>query len=279
MIAAIFLVVFESDVLYTLQEQNLFLHTPLFFEQQMVKAGGLLTWTGSYLTQFFYYPALGAGLLCLLWVLLVFLLVRAFRLPLSWRTATLVPVACLLLTITDLGYWTFYLKLPGHAFCSTVGSIIAVAMAWLYRLLPQRYGLPTLFILFATALCYPLFGFYGLWAAMLMALMAWRYSRHKIADTAVALLVVVFVPLLCYYLLYHQTNIVNIYWAALPVYALHQETFTAYYLPYIVLVGSTATMAFRTLPLSTFLFPPSSLHLPLSTLCPCIPHLCHRVLV
>ena len=31
------LVVFESDFLYTAQEQNLFLHTPLFFRQQMVR--------------------------------------------------------------------------------------------------------------------------------------------------------------------------------------------------------------------------------------------------
>ena len=64
------LVVFESDLLFRLQEHDLFLHTPLFFQQRMVTAGGLLTWAGSYLTQFFYYPILGAGLLCLLWVFL-----------------------------------------------------------------------------------------------------------------------------------------------------------------------------------------------------------------
>ena len=74
--AAVLLVVFESDFLYTAQEQNLFLHTPLFFEQQMVRAGGLLTWAGCYLTQFFYYPMLGAGLLCLLWAFLLWLLLH-----------------------------------------------------------------------------------------------------------------------------------------------------------------------------------------------------------
>ena len=235
--------VFEGDVLYTIQEQNLFLHTPLFFEQQMVKAGGLLTWAGSYLTQFFYYPALGAGLLCLLWALLVFLLGKAFAIPSSWMMLTVVPVASLLLTITGLGYWTFFLKLPGHAFCSTVGSIVAVGLAWLYRELPQRFCLPTLFILLATAVGYPLFGFYGLWASVLMALIAWRHSRRRIADVLVSLLSVVFVPLLCYHLLYHETNIVNIYWAALPVYAMRQEVYPAFYLPYAVLVASTFVMA------------------------------------
>ena len=53
LVAAVLLAVFEADVLYTAQQQNLFLHTPLFFEQQMVRAGGLLTWAGCYLTQFF----------------------------------------------------------------------------------------------------------------------------------------------------------------------------------------------------------------------------------
>ena len=50
LIAAILLVVLESDMLYALQEQHLFLHSTLFFEQQIVNAGGLLTWVGCYLT-------------------------------------------------------------------------------------------------------------------------------------------------------------------------------------------------------------------------------------
>ena len=44
LLAAVLLALFEADMLWMAQEQNLLLHTPLFFEQQMVKAGGLLTW-------------------------------------------------------------------------------------------------------------------------------------------------------------------------------------------------------------------------------------------
>ena len=118
-------------MLWMAQEQNLFLHTPLFFEQQMVKAGGLLTWMGCYLTQFFYYPMLGAGVLCLLWAFLMWLLQRVFRLDSLW--VTLVPVSCLLLTITTLGYWLYYLKLPGTLFDTTLGTIVAVSMVGCYR--------------------------------------------------------------------------------------------------------------------------------------------------
>ena len=192
---AVILAITEADVLYTAQEQNLFLHTPLFFEQQMVKAGGLLTWAGCYLTQFFYYPMLGVGILCLLWALLMWLLHRTFRVSDQWLT--LVPIACLLLTIVTLGYWVYYLKLPGALFDATVGTIIAVALTWVYRVLPAKYYLRTLFVPLATCVAYPLFGFYGLWATTLMALMAWRIDSRRLTDSIVALLAIIVVPLFC----------------------------------------------------------------------------------
>ena len=50
------LLVYEYHVLWKIQELNLFLDTPLYFRQQMVVPGGLLTYVGSFLTQLFYYP-------------------------------------------------------------------------------------------------------------------------------------------------------------------------------------------------------------------------------
>ena len=248
LIAAILLVVFESDVLYALQEQNLFLHTPLFYEQQMVKAGGLLTWIGSNLTQYFYYPMLGAGILCLLWAFFMWLCKRAFRLENTWLT--LIPVACLVLTITTLGYWVYYLKLPGHAFCATIGSIVTVALVWGYRAVPRRYHLPSVYIIFATGLGYPLFGFYGLMAAALMALLAWKDDKRRwedisMEDISMAVTLIILWPIKNYYFEYHETNIVNIYWAALPVFAHQGARFFAYNIPYIILFASMVLMALK----------------------------------
>ena len=232
------LVVFESDYLYRAQELNLFLDTSLFLRQCMTTAGGLLTWTGAYLTQYFHYPALGAALLCLLWALLMWLLKLTFRLPRSWMLTTLVPVACLLLTMTDLGYWLYYLKLRGHLFDATLGTLVAVGLAFLYLHVPPKYGLRSLYIVFAACIGYPLFGFYALWAVVLMALLPGRA-----VDKLLALLMVAAVPLACYHLLYHETHIVNIYWAALPVFCHTGQRYFAYNLPYIVLVASTLVMA------------------------------------
>ncbi len=99
-LAAVLLALFEADMLWIAQEQNLLLHTQLFFDQQMVKAGGLLTWMGCYLTQFFYYPMLGAGVLCLLWAFLMWLLQRVFRLD-SLQQAHEGRVACQLRHAVD----------------------------------------------------------------------------------------------------------------------------------------------------------------------------------
>ena len=245
LLLAVILAVFESDVLWTAQEQNLFLRTPLFFEQQMVKAGGLLTWMGCFLTQFFYYPMLGAGVLCLLWAILMWLLRRTFQLEDLWLTP--IPVASLLLTITTLGYWMYYLKLPGALFDATIGTIIAVLLVGCYRLLPARFYVRSAFVVLSACIGYPLFGFYALWGVAMMALMAWRLKSTplvRVVDSVLALLFIIGVPLVCYHTVYHQTNIVNIYWTALPVFSFQGTRFFSYYVPYIILVASISLMMF-----------------------------------
>lgn len=204
----------------------------------MVTSGGLLTWTGAYFTQFFYEPLLGAGLLCLLWAFLIWLLRKTFRIPDHWLFLSLIPVACLLINIVDLGYWIFYMKLRGHIFDATIGTVVAVGLTWLYGKMPRKYSLSTVFIVVTACVAYPLFGFYGLLAVALMGI-----SGRRLADGLASVVTIVAVPLVCYYMLYHETNIVNIYWTALPVFAMHGERFFVYNLPYIVLVVSIVLMA------------------------------------
>ena len=98
------LIVFESDYLFKVQELNLFLYTPLFFKQQMVVSGVMLTWLGTYFTQYFYYPALGVTLLCLWLALLMWLFKRTFRIADRYAALLLVPLALVLITDVDLGY-------------------------------------------------------------------------------------------------------------------------------------------------------------------------------
>ena len=228
------LLLFENDLLWKLQEQILFLDTSLFFNEQMVVPGGLLSWMGTYLTQFFFYPWLGTLLLCLGWLALMWLTKRAFRVSNEWTALTLVPVALLLITIVDMGYWVYFLKLPGHVFVGTLGTMAVVALLWAFRSLPQRFGLPLIFIIFTALVGYPLLGIYGLGATLLMGLLIWNLKMpvwQKITGLVLAVAGAAIVPLLCYHQVYHQTNLANIYYAVLPLFFV-TEDYHAYYLPY-----------------------------------------------
>lgn len=114
-VIAFALLFFEGDFLWKAQELNLFQHTSLFFKQQMVVPGGMLTYVGTFLTQFFYYPWLGVLMLMGCWLLLMWMISRAFLLPKTWALLMFVPVSLLLLTFMDMGYWIYILKLRGHS--------------------------------------------------------------------------------------------------------------------------------------------------------------------
>ena len=122
---------YESTLLFKVQEYNLFLYTPLFFKQCMVSSGGLLTWLGTYFTQYFYHQWIGVLFLCLWWALLMWLTRKAFNIPNKWIVAVLVPVALLAIADFMIGYWLFYLKMRGYYFASTIGMCVVMALVWL----------------------------------------------------------------------------------------------------------------------------------------------------
>ena len=241
------LLIFEREVLWKVQEMNLFLDTPLFLKQQMVTSGWLLTWLGSYFTEFFYYPLLGVLLLTLWWTALLLVIWRTFRIPVKWTAVLLVPLAAVIIMNVDLGYWIYYLKLRGHFFVAAMGTTVAVAAVWLFRLLPAKYYLRPVFMFVSTAVLYPLIGFYGLLATLLMGVLLWRLEKqmmtHRVIGSAVAILSIAFWPLFYYNYVFCQTNVQNIWWTGLPLFIVDKEL-PNYYIPYYILVASLIFMAF-----------------------------------
>ena len=228
------LLFFEYHLLWKIQEMNLFLSTTLFFKELTLVPGGLLSWVSTFFVQFLYWPWIGVLLLCGWWLLLMWLVKRTFRVPGQWASLMLIPVALLLLAIVDQGYWIYVLKLPGHFFMATIGTTAVAALLWVYRLLPSKYYLRTIFVFLTCAIGYPLMGIYGLAVTLLMAVWSWRLKEHTLVDTVVALLSVVAVPLFCYRFIYYQTNLANIYYAGLPLFYVTEE-YHAYYVPYYLL--------------------------------------------
>jgi len=235
-VIAVMLLVRDSDTLFRMQEMNLFLYTPLFFKQQMVVAGGLLTYLGTYFTQYFYHPALGTLLLTLWGALTVWLAKRAFRIPDSWILWCLLPFVFIVITIVDMGYWMFYLKLRGHCFVALMGTSAALAIIWGFRCLRGRY-LRLAAILVMVIAGYPLIGAYALLAAAASVVLCCATEGKKadkiiIAVAGVAAMLLV--PVAYYNFVYHETNFDMIYRAALPLYEV-RHVHTKYYLPYFAL--------------------------------------------
>jgi membrane protein YdbS with pleckstrin-like domain len=231
------LLLFESDQLWKVQQKNLFLCSTLFFKDQLVVPGGLLTWVGTWFTQFLYYPWLGVLLLCGWWLGLMAITKRAFRIADRWAILMLIPVAILLIANMDMGYWIYMLKLRGYFFVSTIGATIVAALLWGFRCIPDKYYLRTGYIFVACALGYPLFGIYGLAAALLMGIWSWRLSASRtgaVINSLVAILSVAAVPLFCYRYVYYQINLANVLWPQLPLFFI-TENHPTYYIPYYLL--------------------------------------------
>ena len=240
-VIASLLLIFESDFLWKLQEENLFLNSKFFFKEQMVEPGGFLTWIGTWFTQFLFHSWLGVLLLCAWWLLLMWLIKKAFRVSNYWMPITIIPVLFLLVTIVDMGYWIYILKLRGHVFLATIGTTAAVALLWAFRVLIDKSPKP-LTILFPVLTCavgYPLLGVYGIGATVLMAVWVWRLEKNRLMALAISLVGLLsawLLPLFFYRYVYYQINIINIYVAKLPLYFVTEE-YTSYYEPYLLLLA------------------------------------------
>lgn len=230
------LLVYESDLLWKVQELNLFMNTSLFFRQQMVVPAGILTYAGTWFTQLLYYPWLGVTVLCAWWLLLMWMLKRTFAVPARWASLLLIPVALLLLTNMDQGYWIYMLKLRGQFFSTTIATVSVTALLWGFRSLPDKYWLRTVWLVLTGAVGYPLLGIYGLATTLLMGIWSWRLTTcgRAAIHTVIAILLAIAVPLFCYRYVYHETNLANIYYVGLPVFFITEE-YPLYYTPYYIL--------------------------------------------
>ena len=174
-VVAFALLYFEADLLWKVQQHSLFLNSSLFFRQQMVVPGGMLSYLGAFFSQHFYYPWVGVVLLCAWWLLLMWLTERTFNIPGKWIVLTVVPVAILLVANMQLGYWVYVIKLRGFFYVATLGVTAGTALLWAFRKLPEKLWLRAAFIVLTTLIGYPLMGVYALAAILLMVLLAWRY--------------------------------------------------------------------------------------------------------
>ena len=162
---------------------------------------------------------------------------RTFNIPVRWTVVSVIPVAILLVANMDMGYWVYFMKLPGYFFAATIGTTAATALLWAFRGLSENKWIRAAYVFAATLVGYPLLGVYALVAVALMAVLAWRLSKEKstnIVLSVIALLSIIAIPLLYYRYVYVGTNSNDIYRVGIPVFGI-VDSYPNYYIPYYVL--------------------------------------------
>ena len=153
----------NQEVLYTAHDRSEFLYGEPFFLTLMSKPFGLMQYVGAWLTQLFHVPAVGAGVLLAIWMLTFIVGTKAFRLQGSASALMLLPVACLLTSTVDWGYWIYISTERGYWFSQSVGYLLMLLLLWAARSTPRKWHLAWYLLGF---LLYPVLG----WFAMLFVL-------------------------------------------------------------------------------------------------------------
>lgn len=262
----------EWEMLYRSQELSLFLPTRQFYEGMTIYPGGTLQWLGCWFTQFFYHPAYGIALMVGLWAAIVALSKYLFHLR-GWAVLlALLPVLMLMTGVVQTGYWLYYTKLQGYFFVPTLGVLLSLVAACIYRLLTCRMdfskgsllvsGLSMgLGLAWMGVFAWRGYQWMGAWSFLGLGLMAATISpKHlrsvreggrtsltvllsEVLPILVAAYFIYQIPLRAYDSVYCQTQIDTIYVASMPSFSYSNSVFSAYYWPIYLLVASFVVIA------------------------------------
>ena len=144
---------------------------------------------------------------------------KAFDIPARWSLLALLPVTFLLATNTFMGYWIYYMKMPGYYYVAVLGFISILASLVAYK--KMRLWGKFIFLPMSVIIGYPLIGVYSLVGALLMGVHSMINAKNIVARIAMpllALMLIAAVPALYYYHLYTSTSLILMYGAAVPAY-------------------------------------------------------------
>ena len=154
---AVYIIYINQEVFYTAHDRSEFLFGEPFFNTLMSKPFGLMQYVGAWLTQFFYYPALGAAVLMVIWLFIFYVGAKAFRLQNNASALMLLPVACLLASVIDLGYWIYISPIRGYWFSQSIGYLAMLLLLWVARCTPRKMYIVWYLLVFCL---YPILGWF-----------------------------------------------------------------------------------------------------------------------
>ena len=170
----VYVLYLNQEVFYTAHDRSEFVCGAPFFHTLLSKPFGLMQYVGAWLTQLFCRPVVGAGVLGLIWLLIYVVGTKAFRLQGSSSALMLLPVACLLTSVVDLGYWIYISPIRGYWFSQSVAYLVMLLLLYVARCTPRKWHL--VWYLLGIAI-YPALGWFALLFIICLAVVekpTWR---------------------------------------------------------------------------------------------------------
>lgn len=225
----VYILYVNQEVIYTAHDRSEFLYGDTFFNSVMSRPFGAIQYVGGWLTQFFYHPALGSAMLGGIWLLIIIVGIKAFGLKGGATALMLLPVACLLTSVVDLGYWIYFLTIRGYWFSQSVGLLLMLLLLLVARRTPRKWH----FIWYVTGfLIYPVLGWFALLFVLSLALMD-KPSWHEI----VCFLVLVFTASIWHNLLYSNMKSEDVAMAGFPRFATPSDISSKLSIPFWIMGG------------------------------------------
>ena len=217
----------NQEVFYTAHDRSEFIFGAPFFHRLLSKPFGLIQYVGAWLTQLFYRPALGAGVLAAIWALIFYVGSKAFRLNGSAAAMMLLPVACLLTSVVDLGYWVYILTLRGYWFSQSVGYLAMLLLLWVARYTPRKWHI--IWYVFGFVV-YPVLG----WFALLFVLCLMLCEKPTWREIA-GIMVLLLSSIIWHVLLYSNLRSDDVILAGLPRFVTSLDSAIGLSKPFYVL--------------------------------------------
>lgn len=198
------LVINNSDMLFMAQSRSMFSSHAQFFKELTTSPGCIIAWLGSYLTQYFYNPTLGSIILIGIWCITYFTTKKAFRINNNWTFLCVIPLVCLLASITNLGYWMYYIKQPGYYFRESLGFLMMTILMFIGTRLNKYIIAQSIFTVIAVALGYYAFGYYAILFAIYLCINEWVNAKTSILSKVIISVVSIVSALAVPYISYNR---------------------------------------------------------------------------
>ena len=225
----VYILYINLEVFYTAHDRSEFIYGSAFFQRLMSKPFGLMQYVGSWLTQLYCKPVIGSGVMVLIWTLIFFAGTKAFRLRGSASALMVLPIACLLTSIVDLGYWIYIYPIRGYWFSQSAAYLLMLLLMWMARSTPRRWHL----LWYLTAFCtYPVLGWYALLLILCLSL-----SERPSWGELLGMVILIFTASTWRALLYSHLNSDDVVMAGFPVFDTALDASTHQSIPFWTLAA------------------------------------------